>query len=135
MFQFAGTWEGTLKRYSAEGFIDGAGQSVALRVKIASNGDAQVYYLADGAWLEAKPGTFHAISWATQAIVTSADTGTDKDGTWVESWTFTLVRVDASTVQTYVLRAVNNLDMPLSNQHHHFAWGFSGVLRKVSDGT
>lgn len=43
-----------------------------------------------------------------------------------ESVTFTLVHDSPMMLVAYYVRAVNNLDLPVSNPDAHFAWGGSG---------
>jgi hypothetical protein len=79
-----------------------------------------------------KPGTFSIYNWGSQAVIYSLTSGQDKDGTWVEGSSFTLVHHSPSSIIAYWLRTVNNLNLPTDNPDFHFAWEFSGEMRKVN---
>ncbi|HET7222299.1 MAG TPA: hypothetical protein VFI81_03800 [Rhodanobacteraceae bacterium] len=134
MFQFQGTWQGKLDGYDAPNFIDSAKYPITFRIVIGQDNDARVFTLEKGVWDEIKPGFFH-VFWAggPQVIITSITSGGDKDGTWVEGSTFTLVRDDADTLIAYWLRTVNNLDTSKDAKYHYFAWGYSGPMHRLRD--
>lgn len=131
MFQFVGTWEGTLDGYNAPNFLDSAGYPLTYRIVIEDNGSASVYTLVKGKWKEAKHGFFRVAHFGSQAIVSSITSARDEDGTWVEGSTFTLVHHDTNTVVAYWLRTVNNLDLLPTADGFHFAWGYSGPMHRM----
>ena len=133
MFQFAGTWEGTLNGFNAPNFIDGAGFPMTFRLVIGTDDSVAVFHLKDnGDWDEMKHEFFQLIRWGSQAVVSSITSGHDDDGTWVEGSTFCLVHHDRDSLVAYWLRTVNNLDMPPTAEYYHFAWGNSGQMHRVT---
>jgi hypothetical protein len=134
MFQFAGTWEGSLHCYNGPHFIDGEGAALTFRIAIQKSLDASVFEFVKGEWQEFKRGAFWTTQLGSQMIVNSLTSGPDEDGTWVEGSTFTLVHRDANTVIAYWLRTVNNLDIPPTDISFQFAWGCSGEMRMVESG-
>lgn len=133
MFQFVGTWEGTLDGYNGPHFIDGVGFPMKFRIVVTPT-EVSVFNLVKGEWHEMKPGAFHGNYFGPHAIISSSTSGQDDDGTWVESSTFTLAHTDTDTVIAYWQRTVNNLDIPPDQQYYQFAWGNSGVMRRARDG-
>jgi hypothetical protein len=131
MFQFVGVWEGTLKGHSGPNLVAGAGAKRSFRIAVNAQ-QVHVFQQIDGQWSEMKPGTFSIYNWGSQAIIYSLTSGQDKDGTWVEGSSFTLVHHSPSSIIAYWLRTVNNLNLPVDNPDFHFAWEFSGEMRKVS---
>ena len=85
-------------------------------------------------WTELKTGHFGGQVWGSQAVFSSITSGSDRDGGWVESISFTLVHDSPLTLVGYYVRAVNNLDLPVANPDAHFAWGGSGQFQRVDDG-
>jgi hypothetical protein len=132
MFRFDGGWEGTLAGHGGPDLVDGAGMQRAFRIEVGA-GQARVFQQLRGQWSEMKPGTFAVSAWGSQAVVYSLTSGQDDDGTWVEGSSFTLVRTSPDAVVAYWLRTVNNLDLPPQHPDHHFAWEFSGEMRKAGD--
>lgn len=137
MFQFVGTWQGRIDFFDAPRFEpDSKGQSMDVRFVIRPQ-NAKVFARpvsnATAPWTEVKPGFFAGKTWGSQAVISSLTSGTDKDGLWVESVSFTLVHDSPMTLVVYYVRAVNNLDLPVANPDAHFAWGGSGQLQRVDD--
>ncbi|HVI26002.1 MAG TPA: hypothetical protein VM576_07420 [Xanthomonadaceae bacterium] len=132
MFRFDGAWEGVLTGHGGPDLVDGAGMQRAFRIEVGA-GQARVFQQLRGQWSEMKPGTFTVSAWGSQAVLYSLTSGQDEDGTWVEGSSFTLVRTSPDAVVAYWLRTVNNLDLPQEHPDHHFAWEFSGEMRKAAD--
>jgi hypothetical protein len=134
MFQFEGTWQGAIEGFGGPNLVNGAGVTRECRLVIGSDGAAKAYQQLASGWSEVKPGSFWVTHWASQALVRSITSGHDKDGTWVEGWTFILVHHDKDSLVAYWMRTVNNLDLPQTNDDFHFGWAFSGVLHRVANG-
>lgn len=66
---------------------------------------------------------FQFLRLATNAVATSLNTGTDEDGTWVETWSFVMTLKDPNHMIVHWTRVVNNLDVP----QHVSASKFSSV--------
>jgi hypothetical protein len=131
MFQFVGTWEGTLEGHSGPNLVAGAGSKIAFRIVIDPQ-QAHVFQQLDSRWSEMKPGTFSVYNWGSQAVVYSLTSGTDEDGTWVEGSSFTLMHNSPSSLIVYWLRTVNNLNLSADNPDFYFTWEFSGEMHKFS---
>ncbi len=134
MFQFIGSWQGTLGGYSAPHFEDGASSPLTVKIIIKPKRVAQVFTLASGKWEELKPNTFAVEHYGPHAIVVSTTSGKDSDGTWVETYVFTLASTSPGQLVAYALRTVNNLDMVPGHPHRQFAFGNSGVMHLIADG-
>ena len=133
MFQFVGSWEGTLNAFNGPNFIDATGLSGSFRIVIDANNSVAVFYRKkNGDSEEAKRGSFALSTWGSQAVVWAIDSGHDQDGTWVEGWTFCLVHLDGDTLVAYWLRNVNNLDIARTDSNYHFAYGYSGQMHRVT---
>jgi hypothetical protein len=132
MFQFSGAWEGTLNGHDGPNLVDGLAAKRAFRIVVDAK-QVHVFQQLDGHWSEMKAGTFHISNWASQAVISSLTAGKDKDGTWVENSSFTLVHHSPSSIIAYWLRTVNNLNLPVDNPDFHFGWEFSGEMHQVKE--
>jgi hypothetical protein len=131
MFQFQGTWEGPIEYLNAPRFVDGAGHSMNFRLVINAD-EVSVSMFRNGRWGEIKHGAFKAKQWGSQAVVSSITSGQDEGGLWIESSTFTLVHDSPTRLIVYWVRAVNHLDLPVTNPDYHFAWGGSGEFQLMA---
>lgn len=131
-----GTWEGTWEGDLI--FLQGATLDqkgpVTVRYRLTIQGPiVHVYIVRPQDVREIKPFKFHMDFLMTNAVVYETDSGHDDEGTWVETWAFTLTQIDKDTVLTNFSRMVNNLDLPLSSDHSKFAREAVGKLRRISD--
>lgn len=134
LFQFQGSWVGTLRGYDAPFFQDGKADHKTFCIFIGPHGKADVFSWKNGEWSNFGNRSFGAFFWGPQAMITSVASGHDDDGVWVEGLTFTLVRYDLHTATAYWLRTVNNLDMPKTDRWHTFAYGYTGRMRRIEAG-
>ena len=130
MFQFLGTWEGTLDGHSGPNLVAGSGFKRTFRIVVMAQ-QVHVFQQLDDQWSEMKPGAFMISNWGPQAVVSSLTSAKDNDGTWVENSSFTLVHHSPGSLIVYWLRTVNNLNLPADNPDFHFAWEFSGEMRLI----
>jgi TonB family protein len=129
---FDGSWEGDLI------FLQGATLSqkdqTTVRYRISIQGmKVRVFVVRPEDAKEIKPSKFHVDFLMTNAVVYAMESGHDNEGTWVETWVFTLTQIDKDTVLTNFSRMVNNLDLPLASDHSKFAKEAAGKLRRISD--
>ena len=131
---FDGSWEGDLI------FLQGATLSqkdqttVRYRISIQDMKIRAFVVLPEDV-KEIKPSKFRVDFLMTNAVVYAMESGHDNEGTWVETWVFTLTQIDKDTVLTNFSRMVNNLDLPLTSDHSKFAKEAAGKLRRLSDDT
>jgi hypothetical protein len=78
---------------------------------------------------EVKPGAFHIVRLMTNAVIYAVDSGRDDEGTWVETWVFTVTQENGTTLLTNFARQVNNVDLPLSRDHSKFTKEAAGELQ------
>jgi TonB family protein len=131
--QLDGTWEGDLM------FLQGATLSqkepVTVRYRLTVQGPiVHVYVVRPQDVKEIKPGKFHIDLFMTNAIIYATESGKDHEGTWVETWVFTLTQFDRDTLLTNFSRVVNNLDLPLTSDHSKFAKEAAGKLSRTAFG-
>lgn len=127
-----GTWEGELSP------VDYRNVSIADRSKLApawlqmiiKERDARVLIKSsDGKLEEVKPGLFKVARQISNAAVIAIDSGTDDDGTWVETWLFAVTAKDKNTLLVQLVRQVNNINLPLTVDYSKFACTWAGDLK------
>jgi hypothetical protein len=133
IFTYEGTWEGVLDRsrvpdqYRAESSLN---PNFAVRI-VVHDGKAHVFYNKNDSWLEVKAGSFTLLQRSTNAVLVSITTGVDADGTWVESWVFTLAPLAPNELRGYFQRLVNNANMDRSKKDAVWGAFASGELKRV----
>ncbi|HWG11022.1 MAG TPA: hypothetical protein VN693_05930 [Rhodanobacteraceae bacterium] len=133
LFNFQGTWKGTLDGFNAPFFIDSKGYPITFCIFMGAGKEATVFEPdKKGSWKIFGDLPFNAFHWGPQAVIASLASGGDKDGVWVEGSQFTMVRYDVNISIVYWLRTVNNIDLPKTAQYYYFAWGYSGRMQRVS---
>lgn len=79
------------------------------------------------------PGEFRFLRLATNAIAIAMRTGNDEDGTWVESWSFSMTLADPNHMIVHWTRIVNNVDMPVGKKGSKFSSvGMGDLVREGS---
>jgi len=68
----------------------------------------------------------------TNAVLTTIDSGNDKDGHWVETWTFSLSLKDKDHMLVHWNRVVNNTDFPIEKQGSKFSVVEMGELVRTA---
>jgi hypothetical protein len=123
-----GTWQGTLGIVSGQGLSE-TGKPLPVRIVIA-NGSARVFVGPDYT-LEVKPHQFKFVGLLTNAVIFATDSGHDTEGSWVETWAFAVTLKDSNTLMANYYRVVNNLNLPVANEHGRFSMGYSGELKRL----
>lgn len=122
-----GTWDGTLSA------VDRSQQIASYGVRIVIAGaNAHVFTLyANGIFQEVKPGKFHVSRLGPNGIVAAIDSGQDNEGTWVETWNYTVTLKQKDTLIVNFCGTVNNVDLPLTSDHSKFAEVDAGELKRT----
>lgn len=63
-----------------------------------------------------KAGKFKVVTVGASAVVFAIDSGTDEDGTWIESWVFSTTQKDAGTLIVNLSWMVNNTNLAPDNK-------------------
>ncbi len=126
-----GTWEGSLAVIGAPGF-KAPGPPYVIRIVIAGTA-AHVFgrYRSGDPYQEVKPGAFHVSRLGPNGVVVAMDSGNDNEGTWVETWNFTVTLKQRDTLIAVFCRTVNNLNLPLSVDHSKFTETQAGELNRA----
>ncbi|OJU08700.1 MAG: hypothetical protein BGN85_10930 [Alphaproteobacteria bacterium 64-11] len=122
-----GTWQGSLRPLS-DSSLASRNSPIVVRLLI-SNDTVQVFQPGqDGSFIEIKPGTYRIIRLKTNAVILSIDSGKDREGTWVQSHTYSVTLKDANTLITNLYWVVNNNDLPPSQDFSKFTVAAVGEL-------
>lgn len=109
-----GTWEGKLEVVYSSSSKDPESEKrvkaayAKLPFRISINGQRASVYFGDE---EVKPGLFQSQAYMTNAVIFASSTGEDRDGKWVETWSFTITEKNSDTIIACLSRVVNNLDL------------------------
>jgi hypothetical protein len=120
-----GVWQGTLRLSKVPvrgGEWDWKTDDQEFRLEISGDG-AKVATHPNGIWRE-NPRSFNVVQLDTNAVITSITTGRDKDGDWVETWTFVVTLLDSTHLETTWHRQVNNKELPRGDPNA--AWDIFG---------
>jgi hypothetical protein len=129
-----GVWEGRLKVTGSNLNKDSESYKQALapyddapfRIEIRKR-TVKVYF----AGKEIKPGLFRIRTFMTNAVVTASDTGSDKDGRWVETWDLLLTQKNTNTLIVCFSRVVNNVEIPEEKEISKFFGMAAGELHRI----
>jgi hypothetical protein len=124
-----GEWEGNLVMLNAK--LPDIPKGFRLRLHIDEDGLAVEVYDKDQ-WRQAKPGHFVGSMLGPSAVYYALDSGDDEDGTWVESWTFSLTVSESGTLQVEWSRVVNNVDIARPSGKFHYSG--AGTLHRPAAG-
>ena len=80
------------------------------------------------------PGQFRLFKLATNAVAISLGTGRDEDGTWVETWSFSMTLKDPDHMIVHWTRIVNNVDIPVGKKGSKFSSVGMGELARTGTG-
>jgi hypothetical protein len=124
-----GTWQGSLHPLN-DPSLASRRSPVIVRLVI-SNNTIQVFQPGqDGVFVEIKPGTYSITRLKTNAVILSVDTGKDREGTWVQSHTYSVTLKDANTLLTNLYWVVNNNDLPPDQDFSKFTVAAVGELSR-----
>jgi hypothetical protein len=126
-----GTWEGNLA-VTPVPTSAGPGGPYTVRIVITgANARVFTHGLAGGAFHEIKPGLFKVARIGPSGVIVALDQGDDDEGTWVETWTFSVTLKQPDTLITNFYRVVNNVDLPLTVDHSKFSEAKAGELLRT----
>lgn len=131
--RFNGTWEGQLSPVDSRDLrtTDRSKLAPATVQLIIEEPDARVFAKsADGKLEEVKPGEFKVARRISNGAIMAIDSGTDDDGTWVETWLFAVTAKDKDTLLVELVRQVNNVNLPLTTDYSKFANTWAGELKR-----
>jgi len=129
-FDFDGIWEGHLKGFQAP--LLRKQKAHAFKTRLWIKDDAvQVFYQKDQKWHEVKAGAFRIFKHKSNALIYAISSGSDEDGAWVETWSFSVTKKDKNSLLVFWYSIINNNDAPLEEDHARVATGASGVLHKI----
>jgi hypothetical protein len=113
---YDGVWSGTVKCLSDPGIWpeDDCDFSLTLRIDGSRFRVHQVVRSKAGVETAADfPENFRFSRVSTNALAYSMEKGRDRDGRWVETWTFAMSLKDPKHLIVHATRIVNNIDLPL----------------------
>ena len=129
-FDFNGIWEGHIKGFQAP--LLRTKRTHVFKTRLWVKGDeVQVFYQKDQRWNEVKAGAFRIFKHKSNALIYAINSGTDQDGAWVETWSFSVTKKDKNSLLVYWYSVINNNDAPLEEEYSRIATGASGVFRKI----
>ncbi len=131
--QLNGVWDGKVTYLKGTGPLVGHLEGDrALRLEIQGD-QVHVFFGSDAARMrEVKANEFRIAPYMTNAVIFVSDSGSDREGTWVESWTITVTLKDANTMLADYSRVVNNLALPVTSDHGKFAIQAFGELKRTA---
>jgi hypothetical protein len=127
-----GNWEGSLVFLQGEGVSVRGPNQIYVRIMIAGSETHVFTRRKDGSLKEVKPGSFQTTAHRSNAVISAINSGDDKEGTWVETWSFAVTKSGPTTLLVVFTRLVNNLNLPMTSDHGKFAHVASGELRLVN---
>jgi hypothetical protein len=119
-----GAWSGAIA------IEDDPSNLLQVRITIAEDAP-QVEVLYDGKFVTALQNPFQISRHQGNAVLYATHSGTDDDGTWVESWAFLVTPRTSNELIVVWSRLVNNVDMPVDKESSKFTVTGSGVLRRI----
>lgn len=129
---FNGTWEAKLSYVKAHGLRDADWRPDFWQVVIEAD-KVRVFFRRAGSseLKESKAGKYQIHRHLTNAIVFAIDSGTDKDGVWVETEAFLLTQIEAHVLGVTLTGAVNNTVQPTSSETSKFFYVATGRFKRV----
>lgn len=128
---YDGTWSGTVKCLSDPGIWpeDDCDFSLTLRIDGSRFRVHQVVRSKAGVETAADfPETFRFSRVSTNALAYSMQKGSDRDGRWVETWTFAMSLRDPTHLIVHATRIVNNVDLPAARPDSKYSVVAMGEL-------
>ncbi len=126
-----GVWEGDLGAVNVPGAI-GPPRLYTVRIVISgANASVFAHDVTGGPFQEVKHGAFHVTRLGPNGIVYAVDSGGDADGTWVETWNFTVTLKQNDKLIINLCRMVNNIDLPTSVKYSKFTENEAGELTRT----
>lgn len=134
---YDGTWSGTIKCLYDPGLWPEDESDIGLTLHIHGNDIAVEQVIRSKHGEETKseidPGRFRLGRLGPNAIAISLDTGEDEDGTWFETWSFSMTLLDADHMAVHWTRVVNNIDVPKDKKGSKFSIVGMGELVRGSN--
>ena len=129
-----GVWEGSLSYEMSSSGPTEQTRYVRLTVK-NEKVDAYETRSSDGTrWFDQEAGLKRFRFTREEATISgvSLKTGRDNDGLWVEHQSMVLSKKNADTMNVYLLRVVNNVDLPRDHKDSLWSYLLVGELRRGS---
>lgn len=125
-----GKWEGKLS-VAANSFAPAAEElsKGAIRLVISPK---VIQVFLNG--VEVKPKLFKMQSHMTNAVIFAINSGRDTDGTWVETWAFSVTLKDNDNLIVNYSHLVNNRDVPANKEGSKFFALAAGEFQRAGSG-
>lgn len=82
-------------------------------------------------WNKIMPNHFRGSAFRGNAVIDGTHSGSDEDGTWVETWVMVVTCQSKDDLVVEWVRLVNNIDLPSSNLGKTFSSSAVGVLKRI----
>jgi hypothetical protein len=126
-----GVWDSTLTYIQAPGLRGGWPPE---RLSLDIRGDVVKVYRTteEKGRIEVKPGRFRLDRYMTNIVIFATDSGTDTDGTWVETEVFILTEKGSETFGATFTGAVNNINLSPASEISKFFYVGTGDFTRIS---
>ncbi len=135
---YNGVWTGTVKCLHDPGIWPDDDCDIGLRLDIADKvlriRETTRSRKGQETPSDLDPAKFRFAVLGTNAVAVSMDSGSDEDGTWVETWSFVMTLKDPDHMIVHWNRVVNNVDLPASAKGSKFSIVGMGELSRASPG-
>ncbi|HEV2737820.1 MAG TPA: hypothetical protein VGU66_04490 [Candidatus Elarobacter sp.] len=126
-----GTWEGNLVVVALPN-ATGPPHPFTIRIVIdGANARVFTHATSGGPFHEVKPGVFRVARLGPNGVIIAMEQGQDDEGTWVETWTYTVTLKQPDTLIANFYRVVNNVNLPLTVDHSKFSEAQAGELTRT----
>ena|SRR6185437_5202726 len=125
-----GVWEGRLDWVHAPGLLARDYPFQVWRIQLQGT-SAKMFIVRDGKLQEVYPGKWKVERLDSNVLIHGITSGTDSDGQWVATSSFTLLKRDSDTLGVVTSAAVNNTRFPLTSDISKFFQVKTGNFHRV----